>query len=199
MTAEKHQSDPSQPEDRATASLPAEALTVSDVSANFAELLEKVEAEAGIEPEKARQIVRIVRERMAAYSGPIPHPELLEAYNRLSPGLGTKLAEDHLIQQEHDRQCDREAIQLAKCDSTRKDGWLRYAGRGQALGFVSQIIFVCAALWCVYLKYFILAGAFVAPPALGVVGQFIKGTMFDSPAAKNSEQPRDEEEGEKDQ
>lgn len=199
MTTEKPASEPLQPEDRPKESLPVEALAVSDTSANLAGLLEKVEAEVGIEPEKAEQIVRIVSEQLAQYSGPIPHPELLEAYNRLSPGLGTRLAEDHLTQNEHDRQCDREAIKLANFDSTRKDGWLRYAGRGQALGFVSQVIFVGAALGCVYLKDFVVAGLFIAGPALGVVSQFIKGTMFGSPSAKSSEQPGDDDDEENDQ
>lgn len=140
------------------------------------ELSRKLADEVGINEAQAEKAIRFVQQ---SYSGPIPFAAELNRYNEVSPGLGTEIARDYLKGREHDRECEKEAVSLAHKDSERKDNWLRYANRGQTFGMASQILFICAAFVAMYLHYVVIAGLFIAGPALGVVVQFIKGTMKD--------------------
>lgn len=151
------------------------------------ELSKKLADEVGIDEQQAEKAIRLVQQ---SYSGPIPFAAELNRYNKVSPGLGTEIARDYLKGREHDRECEKEAVALAYRDSARKDNWLNYAKRGQSYGMVSQILFICAAFVAMYLHYVVIAGLFVAGPALGVVAQFIKGTMKDEIISSTKEEEK---------
>lgn len=71
----------------------------------------------------------------ATYEGPLPLPEMIDAYNRLDPSkqLGSRMVEDHLLQRQHDRELevrdsnslDRELESLHKIrmEDSRRANW----------------------------------------------------------------------------
>jgi hypothetical protein len=152
----------------------------ASISPIDSELTQRVAEETGIEPAKIQHVIEIVKAR---YSGPIPPTSEIVQLNAIEPGLGTRLVQDHLNQREHDRLCDLQTLGLAQLESERKDGWLRYAGRGQSFGVTSLFAFLLAALVALWLGHPVVATAFVSPAIAGAISKFLLRSERDSDAS----------------
>jgi hypothetical protein len=135
------------------------------------EVTEEVANQTGIDAANIQRVVEMVKAR---YSGPIPPTSEVARLNALAPGLGTRLVEDHLLQRQHERECDLKALDLSKGDAERKDGWLKYAVRGQAYGAVSLFSFLLAAIAALLLGHPAVAIAFVSPAIVGAISKFLQ-------------------------
>ena len=150
------------------------ALPLSD-ELSLAKLSHNVAVEAGIGEDQAKKAVRVIQ-RHSLHIGPYPNAVEVARLNEIEPGLGTRLIEDFLEQQRHERQLNNRAASIAEQDSAREDGRLRYSRRGQSIGFVLVFAFLFSALYCaVALHQFWLAGLFIAGPTIGVVAHFVQG------------------------
>lgn len=84
-------------------------------------------------------IVEVRQENM--FEGPLPHPAILEGYEKTLPG-----AADRVLKMAEENASNRHDInhKIVDADNMR-------SGRGQILGFILSIFFVGAAIWCAYL------------------------------------------------
>jgi hypothetical protein len=136
-----------------------------------AEVSDEIAHEAGIDPVNIQRVVELVK---AGYSGPIPPTSEVIKLNAIAPGLGTRLVEDHLLQRQHERDCDLRTLELSNDDAKRKEGWLRYAGRGQAYGATSLFAFLLAAVGALLLDHPAVAIAFVSPAIVGAISKSLQ-------------------------
>ena len=136
-----------------------------------AEVTEEVAQKTGIDPVNVQRVVELVKAR---YSGPIPPTSEVAKLNAIAAGLGTRLVEDHLLQRQHERECDLRSLELSKDDARRKDGWLGYARRGQVYGAISLFAFLVAAVGALLLGHPGVAIAFVSPAIVGAISKFLQ-------------------------
>lgn len=77
----------------------------------------------------------VILQKIQSFSGPIPHPELLEGYERVQPGLAERIVSMAEKEQE---------VQL-ECDKALVEGPIKATRRGQWMGFVIALLFLGAA------------------------------------------------------
>jgi len=154
---------------------------LNKISATETEITREIAEESGIDPLSVERVVGLVGSH---YSAPIPPAAELEKLNQLTAGPGLDIVTDYLTQRLHDRQAELQAIDLAKRDANRKDGWPRYAGLGQWLGAGSLFVFLGAAIFAMLQGNTIVAVAFVSPAIVGAIAKLIEG---------RAQSPEDEE------
>lgn len=99
------------------------------------------------------------------YSGPIPHPAHLAAYENIAPGLASrivKMAEKELTHR----------IELTDKVATAE---IKYRDKGLLYGLISLLALIGASLACAMTNHPKLAVAFIGVGFLGVAGRFIDG------------------------
>lgn len=87
-----------------------------------------------------RSIIEVRQESM--FSGPLPHPAILEGYEKTLPG-----AADRILKMAEMNASNRHLINHKIVDADNKR-----SGRGQVLGFILSIVFIGAAIWCAFLN-----------------------------------------------
>lgn len=110
------------------------------------------------------------------HSGPLPHPDVLRAYNQAVPGTGDAIVRAFVEEGEHRRSMEERFVAL---DETSADRDHRRAMLGQwlAFGVLAAFVVVCGmAVWL---------GSFGWP--LGVLGGVIIAGMVVSRATKVKE------------
>lgn len=78
---------------------------------------------------------QIILQKIQSFSGPIPHPELLEGYERVQPGLAERIV----------AMAEKEQTMQLECDKAYVEGPIKATRRGQWMGFAIAIVFVIAA------------------------------------------------------
>lgn len=100
------------------------------------------------------------------FSGPLPHPRHLEAYERTLPGSAERIltmAEQNLSHNQ-------------KINETALDAEIRSERRGTRYGAILMALLILCALIAGYFgQNTTLAGLFLGAAALGVIPQFING------------------------
>lgn len=134
------------------------------------ELSKLIEREIGeIVPKKQREVIvsRMTSIMVSEhFSGPLPHPRHLSAYETISPGSAERIIGMAEKQQEHHMSMDRKVLGAEILD--RKLGmWLG------AIAFVFLI--TCALISALWTESEIIPGLFLTAAALGGVGLFVKG------------------------
>jgi len=109
----------------------------------------------------------------AAFSGPIPPPELMEGYQRLIPDAPERILSMAEDQSRHRQECEKKQIDAAIKDTRR----------GQWMGFI------CAILMLMIVGYLAVNGAQVASSIFGVTG--IAAVVI---AFRTTHRPKDEPE-----
>ena len=85
---------------------------------------------------------------VAAFSGPLPHPEILHGYEAVCPGAAHRIIEIAESQSAHRRQMEVKELE-AQIESMRLQ--FHEARRGQVFAFcVSALFTVCGALVVIY-------------------------------------------------
>ena len=113
--------------------------------------------------EVVETLVQIVSQEM--YSGPIPHPRHLKAYEDVCPGAADRIL--RMAEKSQEAQLEIPGKMIA-AES-------KYRNKGLLFGFLTLALLVIAALSCVYMGHPKTAALFLAAGAVGVVGRFIDG------------------------
>jgi uncharacterized membrane protein len=78
-----------------------------------------------------------------AYSGPLPPPELIERYDAIVPGMGSRLLSDFEAEQRHRRDWEISVLQ-SRNDTTQRES--DRIARGQLFGLIIGLVLVlCGA------------------------------------------------------
>lgn len=114
-------------------------------------------------PEEAQKIVARVVAISESYSGPMPHPKHLKAYEEIKPGSAQEIIGMAQAEQAH-----RHAMQRME---------MSYPYWGLAAGFVGLVTCVGGAVTLGLYGHEGVAGGMLGVPALGVIGWFIKSRI----------------------
>lgn len=112
---------------------------------------------------EAQRLQSLSSVEFTAYSGPIPHPDLLQRYNEIYPGAAKQILDDFVQESAHRRIIESKVVNteaFSQAFGSISAGligllgvagglWLAYAGR--ALGGLSAILATLASLVGVYL------------------------------------------------
>ena len=79
---------------------------------------------------------------LVGFTGPIPPPYIIEEYNRIAPGSGTRILNDAHDDSVEDRRITREAF-----EHTKRDAWLRLWIAAAVLFFCLLGIIACLAIF----------------------------------------------------
>jgi uncharacterized membrane protein len=100
------------------------------------------------------------------FSGPMPHPKHLAAYDQILPGAAERIlgmAEKNL---KHNIDSNAKILD-AEIDDTK---------RGMYLGFVALALLICGAFGALFVtESEVVPGLFLTAVAIGAVGVFVKG------------------------
>ena len=160
----------------AISTLPNEARSGSEVGEALEPLRQRVEEE--IKPlleqsgrpnsEKiAKQVTAIAvgAIQQELFHGPLPHPNHFAAYESVVAGSATRILAMAELDQLHRQKLEKNAVTLE----------FTYAAAGLACGFLIAIGLIIAAVVAAIYDHELIAGAFVATSAIGMVTAFIKG------------------------
>lgn len=109
------------------------------------------------------------------YSGPIPHPKHLEAYENICKGLADRLVKMAEAQQSHRFNIENKAI-------TEQVGSNK---RGQWFAFILAILFVCVCVFVMAIVNSIVGVIMIAIVAIGIFALYKDGKMSISADLKN--------------
>lgn len=130
--------------------------------------LQKTKAEEKVEdlvnsvaslPQKEREIVF---QKLEIYQGDLPHPDILEGYQRLYPNAAERIINNGIAESEHRRKMEEKYLE--KEFAERK--W------GQVLGFLLALLMVSAGIFLIYTGQTIVGSVLSGVTALGLVGLF---------------------------
>lgn len=95
------------------------------------------------------------------FSGPIPDPEQLKAYNEVAPGMA-----DRILQMTEEEQKHRFMIERCK---------IRAIARGQYTAFVIVILLIAAGVACALSDHHVIAGTIFTTTIIGTASVFLLG------------------------
>lgn len=95
---------------------------------------EVCEAINSLRPEQRSVIIQAMRKE--SFSGPIPHPELLQKYEEVQNGFAERIVS----------MAERQLNHRIKCENAMVNGSVSEAKRGQWFGLIVAVLFLCASL-----------------------------------------------------
>lgn len=121
------------------------------------EVFDKVESM----PNEQRQILF---EKMEIYQGDLPHPDILEGYNRLYPDAAQKIINNGINESEHRREMEKKYL----------DGQISDRKLGQWLGFIVAMVVIIGGI-CLIIEDHQLTGTILSGVSvIGLIGAFNK-------------------------
>lgn len=126
-------------------------------------------------PDLQQQILVHQQQSVRKFSGPIPPPETVEAYDRIYPGAAQIII--GMSQKEQDSR-------LAITERTANEN-IAYAKRGQWMAFSLAIFAMLTGLAAAYMGHPILAGTIFGTVVLGVVAAFLAPRIAKKDPAKS--------------
>ena len=109
--------------------------------------------------------------QQSSFSGPIPHPEILQGYNAIIPG-----AAERILSMAEDDAKHQRAIEMAALDAAKSEARL-----GQWLGFIIGIAALGTSLTATFLGAEVVAGIIGGTTVIGLVSAFIIGRIKQRP------------------
>ncbi|MBX7158281.1 MAG: DUF2335 domain-containing protein [Verrucomicrobiae bacterium] len=138
-------------------------------------LQKKPHALDDIPKEKVDEILKLAIETIRtnvsiqeSYSGAIPHPSHLKAFNEIVPGSADLIFQEFKKQSEHRRALESYAIPRQTDQS----------GRGQIFAFILVILFLIAGVLLTMYDHDKVGGILLGFTLLGVTSVFITGKIF---------------------
>lgn len=95
---------------------------------------ELVEAINSLRPEQRSVIVKAIQRE--SFSGPIPHPDLLQKYEEVQQGFAERIVS----------MAERQLDHRVKCEDTVVNGSVAESKRGQCFGLIVAVLFLGASL-----------------------------------------------------
>lgn len=110
-------------------------------------------------PDEERQVVL---ERLEIYQGDLPHPDILEGYNRLYPDAVKRIIENGIAESEHRR----------KMEDKYLSGNIAAHKFGQVLGFIVALAIITSGTFLIFTGHAITGSLMTGATAVGVIGLF---------------------------
>ena len=110
-------------------------------------------------PDEERQVVL---ERLEIYQGDLPHPDILEGYNRLYPDSAKRIIENGIAESEHRR----------KMEDKYLSGNIAAHKFGQVLGFIVALAIITSGTFLIFTGHAITGSLMTGATAVGVIGLF---------------------------
>lgn len=115
--------------------------------------------------EHQRQVIVGSLTQISSYSGPLPHPELFEAYNNILPGAAERILVMAEQQAQHRIKQEQQLVKSA----------LRQKTMGMILGCVLTILILAIVVCLAIYGHPTLAGILGTTTLLGVISVFVLG------------------------
>ncbi len=130
------------------------------------ELAIEVKTEASSSEDKTKKMIMRLLESRSMFSGPLPPPEVLKAYDLVESGLAREIVDMAKRQSQH--RMDMESVVIVG-DSKRS--WL-----GLVLGFVISCLFLGSSTYLIMEGHDIAGGTLATTALVSLVGTFIYGS-----------------------
>lgn len=119
------------------------------------------EAISGLRPEQRSVVIRAIKQE--SFSGPIPHPELLQKYEIVQPGFAERIVSMAERQLDHRIKCEGEFVRGSVAESKR----------GQNYGLIVSLLFLSASVFLGYSGHDWLAGVLGGGTLISLVTVFV--------------------------
>lgn len=119
------------------------------------------EAISSLRPEQRCAVMRAIKQE--SFSGPIPHPELLQKYENIQSGFAERIV----------GMAERQLNHRIKCENEIVEGSVDESRRGQNYGFVVALLFLGAAVFLGYSGHDWLAGGLGGGTLVSLVTIFV--------------------------
>lgn len=119
------------------------------------------EAIKGLRPEQRKVVIQAIRQE--SFSGPIPHPELLQKYDEVKPGFAERIVS----------MAERQLDHRINCEDKMVDGSVDESKRGQNYGLIVALLFLAAAVFLGYFDHDWLAGVLGGGTLVALVTVFV--------------------------
>lgn len=128
-----------------------------------------------LNPKERGIITRVIKEVQAeSYSGPIPHPKILQGYNDVQPDFPERIVSMAEKEQDHRLECEKLMV----------EGTISETKRGQWFAFAIAFLFLAGSIWLGLEGHDWLAGV-LGGSTLGVlVTVFLVGKRGDKDKTK---------------
>jgi uncharacterized membrane protein len=127
-------------------------------------------------PQEAQKVVARVVAISESFSGPMPHPKHLRAYEEIAPGSANTML----------KMAEREQVHRHKMQTLE----MVYPYLGWFAGFVGLLACLAGAYLLAMAGHEGVAGGMLGVPALGVVGWFIKARLGAEEASTPPQKPQ---------
>lgn len=117
----------------------------------------------GLRPEQQEAIIKAIKQE--AFSGPIPHPELLQKYDEVKEGFAERIVKMAEIQLQHRVRCEEKIVDESIAESKR----------AQNYAFYLSILFLVAAVLLGLYGHDWLAGCLGGGTLISLVAAFMAG------------------------
>ncbi|MDE5999435.1 MAG: DUF2335 domain-containing protein [Bacteroidaceae bacterium] len=117
----------------------------------------------GLRPDQQEVIIKAIKQE--AFSGPIPHPELLQKYDEVKEGFAERIVKMAEIQLQHRVRCEEKIVDESIAESKR----------AQNYAFYLSILFLVAAVSLGLYGHDWLAGCLGGGTLISLVAAFIAG------------------------
>lgn len=105
----------------------------------------------------------------AIFSGPIPHPRILEQYEKILPGSA-----DRIIKMSENQSNHRQRLENFLVGNRLRNEMI-----GMLSGFVLAIVTIVGGIWCILIGKALSGLAAVITPLIGLVSVFIYTKISD--------------------
>ena len=116
-----------------------------------------------LQPEQRKVIIKAFKQE--AFSGPIPHPELLQKYENIQGGFADRIIKLAEKQLDHRIDSERQVV----------DGSVSDSKRGQIFAFIVAVLFLVAAVYLGINGHDWLAGILGGGTLVSLVTVFVTG------------------------
>lgn len=114
-------------------------------------------------PEQREIVVSRFTAVQETYSGPLPHPELLERYDKIISEGAERIM----------RMAESEQMHRHKCDDLMIKGEVALAKRGQIVGALLAILITCAGFWLTLTGHEVVGSVVFGTTIIGVISVFV--------------------------
>ncbi|WP_074750665.1 DUF2335 domain-containing protein [Lactococcus garvieae] len=131
------------------------ARTSSESTEKVDEIIDEVEKL----PAGERQMVT---RQLELYQGDLPHPDILDGYNKLYPNAAEKIIKNGIAESEHRRSMDKQFL----------TSQVHAHYFGQVLAFIFGLVLVIGSLYLILSNHPVAGGIFGGATLLGAMGIF---------------------------
>lgn len=120
----------------------------------------------------SRQVSQQFFSQLEHYSGPLPHPKILQEFEALLPGSASRIIRNFEVESDHRRLMESDESEAARGFFSRQ---LHYRDRGQKMGFLIVLAGFGISALAFYLKQPVGGSIITAVDLVALVALFITG------------------------